>query len=221
MEEKEQLKKETAKDLYGNTERVSVTRLERFSSCAYAHFLTYGLRLSERERYQFEAMDLGNIAHQSMERFARKADDIQVEWTAMSEEVKERFIQESVEESILEYGNTVLYSTARNEYTITRIKKLIQRSVWALTKQMAESDFRPSLYEFNFGSGKIDRIDTCEDENGVYVKVTDYKTGMKAFDITAFYHGLQIQLPVYLNAALDVEQKRHKGKEIIPAGIFY
>lgn len=56
----------------------------------------------------------------------------------------------------------------------------------ALTKQMAESDFRPSLYEFNFGSGKIDRIDTCEDENGVYVKVTDYKTGMKAFDITAF-----------------------------------
>ncbi len=142
-------------------------------------FLTYGLRPSERERYQFEAMDLGNIAHQSMERFARKADDIQVEWTAMSEEVKERFIQESVEESILEYGNTVLYSTARNEYTITRIKKLIQRSVWALTKQMAESDFRPSLYEFNFGSGKIDRIDTCEDENGVYVKVTDYKTGMK------------------------------------------
>ena len=106
--EKEQLKKETAKDLYGNTERVSVTRLERFSSCAYAHFLTYGLRLSERERYQFEAMDLGNIAHQSMERFARKADDIQVEWTAMSEEVKDRFIQESVEESILEYGNTVL-----------------------------------------------------------------------------------------------------------------
>ena len=219
--EKEQLKKETAKDLYGNTERVSVTRLERFSSCAYAHFLTYGLRLSERERYQFEAMDLGNIAHQSMERFARKADDIQVEWTAMTEEVKDRFIQESVEESILEYGNTVLYSTARNEYTITRIKNLIQRSVWALTKQMAESDFRPSLYEFNFGSGKIDRIDTCEDENGVYVKVTDYKTGMKAFDITAFYHGLQIQLPVYLNAALDVEQKRHKGKEIIPAGIFY
>ncbi len=111
-----------------------MTRLERFSSCAYAHFLTYGLRLSERERYQFEAMDLGNIAHQSMERFARKADDIQVEWTAMSEEVKERLFGEC-EESILEYGNTVLYSTARNEYTITRIKNLIQRSVWALTTQ--------------------------------------------------------------------------------------
>ena len=219
--EQEQLKRETAQELYGNTDRVSVTRLERFSSCAYAHFLTYGLHLSERERYQFEAMDLGNIAHQSMERFARKADEEQIDWTVMSDEKRNEFIQESVEESILEYGNTVLYSTARNEYTITRIKNLIHRSVWALTKQMAESDFRPSMYEFNFGSGKIDRIDTCEDENGVYVKVTDYKTGMKAFDITAFYHGLQIQLPVYLNAALDVEQKKHRGKEIIPAGIFY
>ena len=72
-----------------------------------------------------------------------------------------------------------------------------------------------------FGSGKIDRIDTCEDEGKVYVRVTDYKTGMKAFDITAFYHGLQMQLPVYLNAALGIEKKKHPDKEIVPAGIFY
>ena len=81
---------------------------------------------------------------------------------------------------------------------IHRIKQLINRSVWALTQQMAVGDFVPSGCEFKFGSGKIDRIDTCEDENAVYVKVTDYKTGRKAFDITAFYHGLQMQLPVYL-----------------------
>ena len=72
-----------------------------------------------------------------------------------------------------------------------------------------------------FGSGKIDRIDTCEDENCIYVKVTDYKTGMKTFDITAFYHGLQLQLPVYLNAAMDLEGRKTKAKEIVPAGIFY
>ena len=44
---------------------------------------------------------------------------------------------------------------------------------------------------------------------------------MKAFDITAFYHGLQMQLPVYLNAALGIEKKKHPDKEIVPAGIFY
>lgn len=51
--------------------------------------------------------------------------------------------------------------------------------------------------------------------------MTDYKTGMKSFDITALYHGLQMQLPVYLNAALDVEQRKHPHKTIVPAGIFY
>ena len=55
---------EEAAELYGEKKQFSVTRMERFSACAYAHFLTYGLHLSDRERYEFEAMDLGNIAHQ-------------------------------------------------------------------------------------------------------------------------------------------------------------
>lgn len=217
----ERLSPASAGLMYGDPSRFSVTRLERFASCAYAHFLNYGLRLSDREAYQFEAMDLGNIAHQSMERFAKKAEMNQVLWTEMPGEMRAELIEESVEESIVDYGNTVLYSTARNEYMITRIKKLIHRSVWALTEQLKKGDFVQSGYEMKFGSGKIDRIDTCEDEEKVYVKVTDYKTGSKSFDITAFYHGLQMQLPVYLNAAMDIEQKKYPGREILPAGIFY
>ena len=159
------------------------------------------------EEYSFEALDLGNIAHQSLERFARKADRENLAWTEMTEEKRDELIEESVEESILDYGNTVLFSSARNEYMIRRIKRLIRRSVWALTKQLEKGDFVPSGYELKFGSGKIDRIDTCEDEDRIYVKVTDYKTGMKSFDITSFYHGLQMQLPVYMNAALGVERR--------------
>ena len=109
--------------------------------------------------YQFEAMDLGNIAHQSMERFAKKADANQIPWTEMGEAMRTQLIEESVEESIVDYGNTVLFSSARNEYMVTRIKKLIHRSVWALTEQLRKGDFVPSGYEMKFGSGKIDRID--------------------------------------------------------------
>ena len=214
---------ERAKQLYPDPDRVSVTRMEQFSSCAYAHFLSYGLRLSDREEYGFEAMDLGNIAHQSLERFSRKADREKMRWEDLPEELRDELIDESVEESVLDYGNTVLFSSARNEYMISRIKRLIRRSVWALTKQLEKGDFVPGGYELKFGSGKIDRIDICEDDeaNCVYVKVTDYKTGMKSFDITSLYHGLQMQLPVYLNAALDVEKRKFPGKDIIPAGIFY
>ena len=151
----------------------------------------------------------------------KKAEEEKLDWVTMPEERRTELIDESVESSVLDYGNTVLFSSARNEYMIYRIKRLIRRSVWALTRQMEQGDFKPAGYEFKFGSGKIDRIDTCEDENRVYVKVTDYKTGRKVFDITSFYHGLQLQLPVYLNAALEAEGKRYPGKEIVPAGIFY
>ncbi len=214
---------ERAGELYPDPDRVSVTRMEQFSSCAYAHFLSYGLRLSDREEYSFEAMDLGNIAHQSLERFSRKADREKMRWEELPEDLRDELIDESVEESVIDYGNTVLFSSARNEYMIARIKRLIRRSVWALTKQLEKGDFVPGGYELKFGSGKIDRIDICEDDaaNCVYVKVTDYKTGMKSFDITALYHGLQMQLPVYLNAAIDVEKREYPDKEIIPAGIFY
>ena len=212
---------ERARQLYPDPDRVSVTRMEQFTSCAYAHFLSYGLRLSDRQEYSFEAVDLGNIAHQSLERFSRKADREKMRWEEMPEKLRDELIDESVEESVIDYGNTVLFSSARNEYMIARIKRLIRRSVWALTRQLEKGDFVPGGYELKFGSGKIDRIDICEDDECVYVKVTDYKTGMKSFDITALYHGLQMQLPVYLNAALDVEKRKYPDKEIIPAGIFY
>ena len=219
--ERKTLGEGAAEQLYGDRSRVSVTRLEQFASCAYAHFLSYGLRLTDREEYGFEALDLGNIAHQALERFSGKADRERLDWVDMTDRKREQLIDESVEESVIDYGNTVLFSSARNEYMISRIKKLLRRSVWALTKQLEKGDFVPSGYELRFGSGKIDRIDTCQDAQGVYVKVTDYKTGMKSFDITALYHGLQLQLPVYLNAAVEVEAGKHPDREIIPAGIFY
>lgn len=212
---------ERAEKLYPDPSRISVTRLEQFASCAYAHFLNYGLRLTERQEYGFEAMDLGNIAHQALERFSGKAEKAQTKWQDLEPEVRDRMIWESVDESVIDYGNTVLFSTARNEYMISRIRQLIGRSVWALTRQMEKGDFLPGGYEMKFGAGKIDRIDTCEDGDCIYVKVTDYKTGQKSFDITALYHGLQLQLPVYLNAALESEQRKHPEKQIIPAGIFY
>ena len=69
--------------------------------------------------------------------------------------------------------------------------------------------------------GRIDRMDTCEEEKNVYVKVIDYKSGSTSFQLLSLYHGLQLQLVVYLNAAMELAAREHPGKEIHPAGIFY
>lgn len=215
------LTEEAAKRLYGEEFETSITRMERFAVCAFSHFLTYGLGLREREEYDFQAADLGNVCHRALERFSYKVEREAGDWLKLTEEKRNQYVEESVEEAIADYGNSILYSSSRNAYLIVRMKRMLEKTVWALTKQLAAGDFKPSAYELRFANGKIDRVDTCEDGDCVYVKVIDYKTGSKSFDVTALYHGLQLQLMVYMDAALQQEQKKHPEKEILPAGVFY
>ena len=215
------LTEEAAKRLYGEEFETSITRMERFAVCAFSHFLTYGLGLREREEYDFQAADLGNVCHRALERFSYKVERETGDWLKLTEERRNQYVEESVEEAIADYGNSILYSSSRNAYLIVRMKRMLEKTVWALTKQLAAGDFKPSAYEMRFANGKIDRVDTCEDGDCIYVKVIDYKTGSKSFDVTALYHGLQLQLMVYMDAALQLEQKKHPEKEILPAGVFY
>ena len=235
------LTKETAKKLYGDILVNSVSRLEKFSKCAYAHFVEYGLRLKAREEYQFQAMDLGNLCHGSLERFSKKIEHEGYTWTSIPKDRCEEMICESVEECITDYGNSVLYSSARNEYIITRLKRMLRRTIWALTKQLDKGEFKPKGYEVTFGGvrelatshiqlddlgkmvlrGKIDRIDTYEDDDFIYVKIIDYKTGNTTFDLGELCYGLQMQLIVYMNAAIEMSKQESAGKQVIPAGLFY
>ena len=239
--EDSRLTRQTAKELYGELLENSVTRLEKFSACAYAHFLAYGLRLREREIYQFRAVDMGNLFHSAIEKFSKKIEKAGYTWIAVPETEKEAFIEESVEECIVDYGNSILYSSKRNEYMIVRLKRMLRRTVWALTKQLEKGDFVPAGYEISFGGitnlettnvslgelgdmrlrGKIDRVDVCETEDKLYVKVIDYKTGEKAFDLGELCYGLQMQLVIYMNAAMEIEKQKHPEKQVIPAGLFY
>ncbi len=215
------LTREVAERLYGKDFEDSITRIERFSACAFAHFLTYGLNLRERAEYEFQAVDLGNICHSALEAFSKRLQRENIGWTELSDELRRQYIDESVEEAAADYGNLVLSSSERNAYMVVRMKRMLERTVWALAKQLSAGDFEPAAYEFRFKNGKIDRIDTCEDGDKVYVKVMDYKTGSRAFDVVALYHGLQLQLMVYMDAALGEQERRHPGMEAVPAGVFY
>lgn len=215
------LSEAVARRLYGEHFETSITRMERFSACAFAHFLAYGLNLKERQQYEFQAVDLGNVCHSALEKYSKRLEKEGCDWVQISDEKRKEYMEESVEEAITDYGNSVLYSSARDEYMIVRMKRMLERTVWALTKQLEAGDFRPAAYEFWFANGKIDRIDTCEDGDKVYVKVVDYKTGSKVFDVVSLYHGLQLQLMVYMDAAVRSEVRRHPGQEVVPAGIFY
>ena len=210
-----------AKALYGGVSAHSATRLERFAACAFAHFLQYGLALSTRVEYEFTPMDMGNVMHNALETFSGKIRQEKLKWKELTKEQREQFVKESLNSVTDDYGNTILHSSARNEYMIRRAERILNRTVWALQNQLTNGEFEPEGFEVSIGGGRIDRLDVCETDKEILVKVIDYKTGGTTFDLLAVYHGLQLQLMVYMDGALAVEKRNHPDKEVIPAGAFY
>lgn len=217
----ERIGKSAAKVLFGDPRYFTPTRLEQFAACAFAHYMRYGLGLRERQYYEFQAPDLGNVMHGALELYAGELRSRQLAWTDITEEEQRKLIDECVEQVAADYGSTILHSSARNEYMITRVKRILRRTVWALKRQLARGEFVPAGFEVKFPGGRIDRMDLCETDEKIYVKIIDYKTGNARFDLTALYYGLQLQLVAYLGGAVELEQKRHPDKIVEPAGIFY
>lgn len=230
-----------ARTLYGRQLENSVSRLETYAACACRHFLQYGLSLQEREEFGFEVSDMGNVYHAVLENFAGKLAESGRTWWDFDENFATQAIKEAVEGYAATYGETVLYSSARNEYAITRMSRILTRTVLTLQQHLKQGSFQPDDYELSFRfaedldsihvdlseeekmhlQGRIDRIDVSEDAEHVYVKVIDYKSGNKKFDLAALYYGLQLQLVVYMNAAMELESRKHPDKEIVPAALLY
>ena len=233
--------REAARALYGQNLQGSVTRLEQFAACAYAHFLKYGLELMERQEYQLEAVDMGNLFHQSLDQCFEVIHENGLDWSNITEEERKKLVKKCVDQVTAQYGNTIMSSSARNTYLAKRVERITDRTIWALAEQVKKGDFVPSGFEVSFSAidnlkamkirlsedeelllkGRIDRLDLCEDEKHVYVKIIDYKSGNTSFDLAALYYGLQLQLVVYMDAALEMEERKHPEKTAVPAGIFY
>lgn len=235
------LSRQVTTALYGSTLYNSVSRLEKYAACAYAHFLQYGLALKERGEYRFEDVDMGNLFHGVLELFADKLAGHGYTWFDFPKEAGEKFLDEAIEEYAVNYGETILYSNARNQYLLRRLRRILNRTVMTLQTQLQKGSFLPEHFEMSFSMledldavnialtgeekmklrGRIDRIDTCEDNDAVYVKIIDYKSGSRKFDLAALYYGLQLQLVVYMNAAVEMERRKHPGKEVVPAAMLY
>ena len=235
------ISKEAARILYGTIIQSSVSRLEKMAACAYAHFLQYGLGLKEREEYRFEAVDMGNVFHSILEIFAGKLAENNYTWIDFPVEEGRAILKSTLENFAMNYGNTILFSSARNAYAIEKMERILWRTVRTLQYQLQKGKFLPKNYEISFSAledldavrvtlseqekmylqGRIDRLDTYEEEKNLYVKVMDYKSGEQQFQLAAFYYGLQLQLVVYLNAAVELQKKQNPDKNVVPAAFVY
>lgn len=239
--EDEPISRAIARAIYGRTLEGSVTRLERFAACAYAHFLQYGLRLRERDICGFAEMDMGNIYHEALQIYSVHLKESEYDWFTVPEEIRDDMAKEAFEQAVAEYSVPEAYEAAESRHQLERMQHILQQTVWALTKQVRKGRFVPSEFEISFSreedleaiqfqldkeeqmklTGRIDRLDICQEDGRLFVKVIDYKSGNTKFDLVKIYQGMQLQLVVYMNAAIELERKAHPQLEMVPGAIFY
>ncbi|MGL4912511.1 MAG: helicase-exonuclease AddAB subunit AddB [Romboutsia sp.] len=218
---------------------LSVSRLERYSQCPFAYFIQYGLKAKERKEYAFTAPDLGTFIHSILDKFSKQLSVDNLDWRDIDSNYITNRVTQIVDEIVGQIPGYILESSERYRYLAYRLKNMLISAITIISEQIKQGSFEPKDYEVDFGvkgkyppikiilqngeeinlRGQIDRIDEYEGEEGKYIRIIDYKSGKKDLSLTDIYHGLQLQLLVYLDAIL--ESGKLKGEELNPAAILY
>lgn len=215
------LHKEIARKLYGVKDNIGVTRLEKYAACAYSQFLKNGLRLGDRKKYEIAAFDIGNLYHDTINRFFVRVENDDIAWGKLTKDQSHKIVEDCVDKVMEEYENDALEGSARNLFIKEKVRETALKTTDILVKHIHSGKFVPAEYEVRVGQDRIDRVDVLNKENEIYVKVIDYKSGEKTFSISDTFLGLQIQLMVYLKDAMTYEKKKHQECNVLPAGGFY
>ena len=234
----EVISKSTIKKLYNGELYSSVSKLEKYVSCPYAYFVEYILSAKERKLYEIGTPDLGFLFHDILETFSVKINEMGIKWNEITKNDIENIVNNCVLESIPKLSNELILSKASYKYLVKRLQRVSKRAINTLTEHIKSGKFKPYSFEMGFGinellppiiieltngekmiiNGKIDRVDILDSNGKVYIKIIDYKSGSKDFNIQDIYYGLQLQLMIYIGAII---KNLNILGDILPAGAFY
>lgn len=238
----EPLTSDVTTQLYGTQLTSSVSRIERFFSCPFSHFATYGLKLEERAEYRLENFAMGDLFHAAMKWITEETERLGVQWNRLSKEQCRLLTKQAIEEIVPVFSHQILLSSARYRYIQKKLMHIVERTMLALTYHAQKSHFKTIAFEQGFGfneamppleiplenkhklflQGRIDRIDRATIDNQTYLRVVDYKSSARDLNLSEVYHGLSLQLMTYLDVAMENAEQLLKGTgEVEPAGVLY
>lgn len=223
------------KKLYGNVLNTNVSKLEQYSKCPFSYYLKYELKLKEKEELKVQNFDTGSFMHEIIDEFFKKVND---EGIALTEFIENNSkIQELVEpivEENLNFGKQYMFkATVKYKVLVKRLKRIISTALKYIIESLVYSDFEIQGTEIEFGTGKeynpiiieledgrkieltgkIDRMDIGQNEDGKYLRIIDYKSSAKNIDLNEVYAGIQLQLLSYIDAVCK--------NDMLPAGALY
>lgn len=214
--------RQTARALFGETPRLSASRLERFFACPFSHFVRYGLGAAREKRWEERATDYGSLFHAVMDAFLRRCIAEECDFSALSDAEADALLDALLPETLAAHNDGFALSDERARAGLFLVLRSVRQAVHAMLAQLRAGCFAPVFSELRFGPGcpfpaiplllpdgtraelvgAVDRVDEAKTDDGRrVVRVVDYKTGNRRFDFTELLHGLSLQLPLYLAAA--------------------
>ena len=225
---------------------MSASRMDKYKSCHFSYFMRYGLQAEPRKPAGFTAPEYGTFVHYVLEHVLK--DDAFQQTTLpgwedeQNQERRDRVAEltrQAVEQYVREELGGLEQQSERFQYLFRRLLRSVQAVVDNVTQEIWASKFRPISFELGFGSGKdlppveltvgdvtlsitgfVDRVDGWEKDGRLYLRVVDYKTGRKSFDLTEVWNGLGLQMLLYLFTLEDRGEKFY-GKPVEGAGVLY
>ena len=199
--------------IYGERVSMTASRLERMRSCHFAYFMEYGLRAKPREPASFDAPQIGTFLHYLLENVTRDVLG-QGGFAAVDNKKLHRLTRQYIDQYAEQELHNFQNRTPRFRYLFNRLRTNAYAIIDQVAEELRHSDFVPMAFELGFGGkdgtlpavtisrpdgelrvgGKVDRVDGWIKDDKLYLRVVDYKSGKKKFDLANVRMGLDIQL---------------------------
>jgi len=216
---------------------VRVAELESMAACPFQHFARYGLSLRGRDRTEVTGIDLSNAYHDILENLVRDLLQTKQDWCAMKPAEAKEMIRIHAAEIGRRLRGELMLTTARNRYLLDRIERTLEQACAAMAAMNRRGKYRPQFAGLEFGEGqtlpayrvttpageqvqlhgKIDRVDLNDKKAGFVV--ADYKLSAGALALDRVYHGLSLQLLMYL-LVVQANGQQLVGHKLTPAAAF-
>ncbi len=234
------ISKENAKKLFGEELTIGVSGIEKFSACPFAYFMQYTLSAKERQRASFAANSAGSFLHNFIDDFSNRIASENILWKDLTEETTDSLTEELFETFILRTNKYMLENSPSCVAIFTRLKAVVKKCIMHISQHMKRGEFEPLGYEISFSdngrmkplkvtlptgqtvklTGRIDRADILKTPGGSFIRIIDYKSGKKDFNLSDVANGLNLQLSVYMTALCENEIKDAPAP-VKPAAILY
>ncbi|MDR1563493.1 MAG: PD-(D/E)XK nuclease family protein [Oscillospiraceae bacterium] len=229
---------ELARSLFGQSMRLSATRVDSYHDCRFKYFCKYGIKANPRTKADFDPMQYGLVVHDILEKLIKRHGGKGLTTHSSSELKAEVLVL--LEAYLEEKLGGAEGKSPRFMYQFFRVADTAALLLARMGREFAQSEFEPVDFELPISDeagavkpimlqtaqggsiavkGVVDRVDKME-RNGIsYIRIVDYKTGSKEFKLDEVLYGLNLQMLIYLTAIWQNGGEKY-GK-VRPAGVLY